>query len=67
MMNKEQLGRQVANLALAIEELRDRADAEQRVTHDIGYSQYFSACLDILETELDAKMALLKRIQTVGR
>lgn len=63
----EQLRQQIQNLELAMEELQDRADADQRIIHTKWVAEHWLAALDPLEVQLIKSRALLKRIETVGR
>lgn len=58
---------QISNLELSIEELLERAETDQRITHAKFLADHWTAALDLLETQLNSTRALLKRIETIGR
>lgn len=57
----------VDSLTRAIAEVRRSAEAEVNVTHQRHMSLYYRECLSILESEVLAQQARLKRIEVVGR
>ena len=61
------LRQQIANLEIAMEELLERAETEQRITHSKFLANHWLGALELLEVQLDNNRALLKRLETVGR
>ena len=66
-MSQEQQQAVCRQLEIAVQTLMNCAAEERMIAHNVHWGQHYVQAVRLIESELTAQRALLKRIETVGR